>query len=113
MLEVLVGPELEEFCAWAVRADMPVLLLGKHGVGKSESLRAVAQKLDIGFITLNLSALEPVDLQGMPLIVGERVDYIAPSWFPVSGSGVLLLDEITRAPRHLRAPLYQLLTERD
>jgi hypothetical protein len=112
MLEVLVGPELEEFCAWALRADMPVLLLGKHGVGKSESLRAVAQKLDIGFITLNLSALEPVDLQGMPLIVGDRVDYIAPCWFPVTGSGVLLLDEITRAPRHLRAPLYQLLTER-
>ncbi|HEY2092698.1 MAG TPA: AAA family ATPase [Thermoanaerobaculia bacterium] len=112
MRDVHVGPELEEFCAWAVRADLPVLLLGKHGVGKSESLRAVARKLDIGFITLNLSALEPVDLQGMPRIVGEQVEYVAPAWFPTSGNGILLLDEITRAPRHLRAPLYQLLTER-
>lgn len=112
MLEVTVGPELEEFCAWAIRADLPVLLLGKHGVGKSESLRAVAEKLKIGFITINLSAIEPVDLQGMPVVVGDRVEYVAPAWFPTAGSGLLFLDEITRAPRHLRAPLYQLLTER-
>jgi hypothetical protein len=112
MFEVIVGPELEEFCAWAYRANIPVLLYGNHGVGKSESLRSVAEKLGIGFITLNLSALEAVDLQGMPVVAGDRVEYLAPRWFPTTGDGLLFLDEVSRAPRHLRAPLFQLLSER-
>ena len=28
------------------------------------------------------AAIEPVDLQGMPVVVGDRVEYVAPSWFP-------------------------------
>lgn len=112
MHDVLAGPELEAFCAWSYHADVPFLLLGKHGVGKSQSLHAVATQLGIGLITLNLSALDPTDLLGMPLVVQDHVEYAPPQWFPAEGRGLLFLDELSRAPRHLRAPLYQLVTER-
>lgn len=112
MYDVIAGPELEEFCAWSYHADVPFLLLGKHGVGKSQSLRAVATQLGIQLITLNLAALEATDLLGMPIVVQDHVEYAPPQWFPTEGRGLLFLDEISRAPRHLRAPLYQLLTER-
>jgi len=45
---------------------VPVMVWGEAGIGKSETVRGVADRLDIGFIDLRLGQLEPGDLLGQP-----------------------------------------------
>lgn len=45
---------------------VPVMIWGEAGIGKSETVRGVADGLDIGFIDLRLGQLEPGDLLGQP-----------------------------------------------
>ena len=44
----------------------PVTLLGKSGIGKTESIRDLAADLGIGFIELRLSHYQESDLIGLP-----------------------------------------------
>lgn len=45
---------------------VPLLIWGEAGVGKSETVRAVAEHLGIGFIDLRLGQLDAGDLVGLP-----------------------------------------------
>ena len=112
MKTVSAGPELERLVALAVRADMPVLVRGPHGQGKSEGLAAAAANLGLGCIVRDLSLLEPPDLVGLPRERGERTIYAPPSWLPGEGKGLLVLEELNRAPSYMRAPALQLLSAR-
>jgi MoxR-like ATPase len=94
------------------RADRPVLLIGRHGVGKSESLRAAAKKLNIGFITRDLSVMEPPDLVGLPTLAGGVTRYCPPDFLPTGGNGLLVFEELNRCPSYMRAPTLQLLSDR-
>lgn len=50
---------------------VPAMIWGEAGIGKSETVRGVADELQIGFIDLRLGQLEPGDLLGQPR--SERV----------------------------------------
>ena len=49
-----------------VDANQPLLLSGPHGIGKTELFKAAAERLGIGYISRDLSLMEPTDLVGMP-----------------------------------------------
>jgi hypothetical protein len=110
--EVPVGKRLEAVLALAYRARRAVLLEGPTGIGKSEIVQAVAQRLGIATIVVDLSLLEPPDLVGLPIISGGRTDYALPRALPTEGSGILMLEELNRAERYIQQPALQLLTAR-
>jgi MoxR-like ATPase len=110
--EVAVGPDLAAVLEIAYRARRPVLIEGPTGVGKSDIVRQVAQKLGIGCQVLDLSLLEPPDLVGLPTIADGRTTYAVPRSLPVDGVGILLLEELNRAERFVQQPALQLLTAR-
>lgn len=112
MEEVIVGPDLVALIAWALDADVPVMVHGPHGVGKSEVIAAAADDLRVGHVVQDLSLLEPVDLLGMPRVQEGKTIYAPPDWLPSAGRGLLLFEELNRAPRHTLAPCLQLLTAR-
>jgi MoxR-like ATPase len=56
--------------------------------------------------------MEPCDLVGMPTIVNGRTQFCPPDSLPTGGEGILVLEEINRAPEYMRAPCLQLLSAR-
>ena len=49
--------------------------------------------------------MEPPDLIGMPKLSNGRTRYLPPAFLPASGAGLLVLEEINRAPDYMRARL--------
>jgi MoxR-like ATPase len=112
MITVTAGQPLKDVVALCGRARRPLLLVGRHGIGKSEILAEVAQDHNIGFVSRDLSLMEPVDLVGLPRIEDGRTVYSPPAFLPTDGLGLLVFEEINRCERHMRAPCLQLLTAR-
>jgi hypothetical protein len=110
--ELPLGPRLEAVLDIAYRARRPVLLEGATGIGKSEIVQRVAQRLGIRSLVLDLSLLEPPDLLGLPVIEGGRTAYALPRFLPADGEGILMLEELNRAERYIQQPALQLLTAR-
>jgi len=107
-----LGPRLEAVLEVAYRARRPVLLEGPTGIGKSEIVRSLAERLGIGTVVLDLSLLEPPDLVGLPVISDGRTAYAAPEVLPQDGAGILMLEELNRAERYIQQPALQLLSAR-
>jgi hypothetical protein len=112
MSSVSVGPELFQILSIAYKANVPALLYGCHGNGKSEGVIGVAKALGIDHRIVDLSLLEPPDLIGIPQVIDGRTVYAPPSWLPHDGKGLLLIEELNRSPRYMVAPCLQLLTAR-
>ncbi|MCF2532545.1 AAA family ATPase [Yinghuangia soli] len=103
----------------AVAADLPVLLWGEPGIGKTAALTQLAAALDLPLTTVIASVHEPSDFAGLP-IVGEDparhgVPLAPPDWavrLVQAGRGLLFLDELSTAPPAVQAALLRLVLER-
>lgn len=91
----------------------PVILIGKSGIGKTESLHDLASEMNIGFKELRLSHYQESDLIGLPYIdENGHTCHASSSVLPDEedqGQGILLLDEVTAAPKSMRSAVYQLM----
>ncbi|MEU7581528.1 MoxR family ATPase [Streptomyces sp. NPDC041068] len=103
----------------AVAADLPVLLWGEPGIGKTAALNQLATALDLPLTTVIASVHEPSDFSGLP-VVGEDpaehgVPMAPPDWavrLVRAGRGLLFLDELSTAPPAVQAALLRLVLER-
>ncbi len=96
-------------------ADLPVLLRGPHGIGKSEYLESYARERNLGIYVLDLSLLEATDLTGIPFIRDGLTYFAPPSTLPPGDTTepcMLVLEELNRCDRSVRQPCLQLLTTR-
>ena len=90
----------------------PVVVIGKSGIGKTESIAALAKELNIGFKELRLSHYQESDLVGLPYIQGQKTKHAETDLLPDSndeGQGILLLDEVTSSQKSMRSAVYQLM----
>jgi hypothetical protein len=89
----------------------PVCIWGLHGIGKTELVRALAQRLDAPLVYVAPAQFEEMgDLIGMPRIVGDTTAFAQPSWVPTRpGPGILLLDDVNRADDRILRGTMQLL----
>ncbi|MBO4755087.1 MAG: AAA family ATPase [Bacteroidales bacterium] len=76
-----------------------IMLVGRHGIGKSEILTDYYQRKGYRVVPLFLGQMsDPGDLIGLPTKTGERTDFLPPYWFPIDGKPIVLfLDELNRA----------------
>lgn len=85
-----------------------IMLVGKHGIGKSEILTEYFRKEGMRVVTLFLGQMsDPGDIIGLPSKVEAtdckgkvtaHTDFTPPYWFPVDGEPIVLfLDELNRA----------------
>lgn len=121
----------------AFRADLPIMLWGSPGIGKSAVVEQeagnyaaslhekdgeafarfkVSQFDDASeFINaVSLIIFDPVELKGIPTIEDGRTVYTRSELVPGAKSRVcvLFLDEIVNAPRSVQASAYQLVLDR-
>ena len=85
----------------ATPAEHNLMLVGNHGIGKSEILTDYFSKQGIPVIALFLGQMsDPGDLIGLPTKDEKtgKTDFIPPYWFPTDGKPIILfLDELNRA----------------
>ena len=91
-----------------------VMVWGPPGIGKSETIAAVAKQFGIGLIDLRLSQLAPTDLRGLPVADHESKTsrWYPPEFLPRQGAGILFLDEFNMAPPAIQGIAQQLILDR-
>lgn len=85
----------------ATPASHNIMLVGNHGIGKSEILSEYYGSLGMPVVALFLGQMsDPGDLIGLPCKDEKtgRTDFMPPYWFPTDGKPIVLfLDELNRA----------------
>ena len=85
----------------AVPADQNIMLVGSHGIGKSEILTEYFSAKGMKVVPLFLGQMsDPGDLIGIPNRndASGKTEFMPPYWFPLDGKPIVLfLDELNRA----------------
>ncbi len=97
-------------------ADQNILLVGRHGIGKSSIVTNWFTSQGLPVVTLFLGQMsDPGDLIGLPRINEEsdKTEFIPPYWFPTDGKPIVLfLDELNRARQELLQSVMDLVLNR-
>ena len=92
----------------------PVLLRGRHGIGKSELVYQFARERGQPVIERRASQMTEGDLMGLPSITGESTRWNAPDWLKQACDEpvILFLDEVDRAVIEVRQGIFELTDSR-
>ena len=101
-------------CPHIVDAGFPVLIRGRHGIGKSELVYQLALTLGLPVVERRASQMTEGDLMGLPSITGESTRWNAPDWLKEACDNpvVLFLDEVDRATMEVRQGIFELTDSR-
>lgn len=96
--------------------DIPVFMWGAPGVGKSDSVRSIADERKWNVIDFRCSTRDPVALMGLPDVAGETTRWKVPDEFPQVGrdgeEGILFLDELNTAAPSMQAAAFGLVLDK-
>ena len=98
----------------------PILIRGRHGVGKSEVVYQIAEDMGLPVVERRASQMTEGDLLGMPSpemveVNGERASVFRPfSWFlrACTEAVCLFIDELDRATTEVRQGFFELTDSR-
>ena len=92
----------------------PVLLRGRHGIGKSEIVYQFAEVKDLPVVERRASQMTEGDLLGLPSVEGGVTAWCAPDWLhrACTEPVVLFLDEVDRATPEVRQGIFELTDSR-
>ncbi len=92
----------------------PVLIRGRHGVGKSEVVYQLADKMNLPVVERRASQMTEGDLVGLPSTDGNTTSFNPPDWFKTACNQpvVLFLDEVDRATIEVRQGIFELTDSR-
>jgi len=92
----------------------PVLLRGRHGIGKSQVVYQLAEVLGLPVVERRASQMTEGDLVGLPKTDGDVTSFCPPDWFNTACESpvVLFLDEVDRATIEVRQGIFELTDSR-
>jgi hypothetical protein len=92
----------------------PILLRGRHGIGKSEVVYQIAQSLGLPVVERRASQMTEGDLLGLPSTDGAVTSWNPPDWLATACREpvALFLDEIDRATPEVRQGIFELTDSR-
>ena len=96
------------------RVKKPILLRGRHGVGKSCVVYQTAATLGLPVVERRASQMTEGDLVGLPKTDGNVTSFCPPDWFQeaCNNAVVLFLDEVDRATIEVRQGIFELTDSR-
>jgi hypothetical protein len=91
-------------------ANFPVMIRGRHGVGKSQVVYQLAEKLGMKVVERRISQMMEGDLMGLPSTDGECTSWNHPDWYKeCSGfARILFFDEVDRGDQQVRQGIMQI-----
>ena len=92
---------------------LPIYIWGAPGIGKSDVVYQVATSLGFEARTLIASTCDPVDLRGVPKIVGENTVWCPPDFFRVEKDKKVLFffDELNTATPAVQSAFYRIILQ--
>lgn len=112
----MTGPDVTTGAlALAVAANLPVLLWGAPGTGKTSAVVALGRRLGLPVEVVVGSIREPSDFAGLPVVHDHGTSFAPPRWaerLAEADSGLLFLDELTTAPPAVQAAMLRVVLER-
>mgnify|MGYP003298813133 CR=1 FL=1 len=95
-------------------AKYPVLIRGRHGIGKSELVYQTAKDLGLPVVERRASQMTEGDLLGLPKVEGNVTQWLAPEWLhnACNEPCILFLDEVDRATLEVRQGIFELCDSR-
>lgn len=99
-----------------IKANVPLLIIGSSGWGKSSIVYEVAQELNLPIVTANANSWMAEDFGGLVRpINGEYYDYLPPKWVIDNRDKefILFIDEINQANVSVLHALYRIVLDRE
>lgn len=101
--------------AVATAANVPTLIWGPPGAGKTSFIRCLARAMNLPLEVVIGSLREPSDFLGLPVVVeGNGVKMEPPAWakrLTEAGDGILFFDELTTCPPSIQAAQLRVIHE--
>jgi midasin (ATPase involved in ribosome maturation) len=96
------------------RVKKPILLRGRHGIGKSCVVYQTAKALALPVVERRASQMTEGDLVGLPKTDGNVTSFCPPDWYmeACQKAVVLFLDEVDRATIEVRQGIFELTDSR-
>ena len=96
------------------RVKKPILLRGRHGVGKSCVVYQTAAAMGLPVVERRASQMTEGDLVGLPKTDGNVTAFCPPDWYmeACNNAVVLFLDEVDRATAEVRQGIFELTDSR-
>ncbi|MGB9812465.1 MAG: ATP-binding protein [Thermovenabulum sp.] len=110
--------QYKEIIKKLIKINLPVMLWGPPGVGKSQMVKDAAKELGYSLVDMRLQEMSPVDLRGIPVEDKEtgRAKWLPPYDLPMEERdgvrGVLFLDELPNADRDVQSVALRLILDR-
>jgi hypothetical protein len=97
-----------------IAARYPVLLRGRHGIGKSTVVYQLAAERGLTVVERRASQMTEGDLLGLPKVEGKVTTWLAPEWLHKACNEpvLLFLDEVDRATLEVRQGIFELCDSR-
>ena len=97
-----------------LNARFPVLVRGRHGIGKSTIVYQKAKELGLPVIERRASQMTEGDLLGLPKLSKNVTTWCPPEWLATACNKpvVLFLDEVDRATLEVRQGIFELCDSR-
>ena len=95
-------------------ARFPVLVRGRHGIGKSTVVYQLAKERGLPIVERRASQMTEGDLLGLPKVNKGVTQWLAPEWLHKACNEpvVLFLDEVDRATMEVRQGIFELCDSR-
>lgn len=111
---------LKEALPYLFKANIATMVVGHHGVGKSQAVAQYATENDMEFIDLRLGTQDVGDLLGLADFERDAkgnlvaTKFMRPDWFPTdpNSKGIIFLDEVNRARRDVLQAVFQLVLDK-
>lgn len=111
---------LKEALPYIFKANISTMIVGHHGVGKSQAVKQYADDLGLGFVDLRLGTQDVGDLLGLADFERDEkgnliaTKFMRPDWFPSdpNSKGIIFLDEINRGRRDVLQAVFQLCLDK-
>jgi len=91
------------------KVNIPLMLWGKHGIGKTSIVKQIGESVGYDVVFLNLANMTVEDLLGQ---IDGNGGYYKPTWLNKSNKPTIyFLDEINRAPKYVIQSIFTLVNE--
>lgn len=110
----ITAKELVRELSWAIEANYqrPIMIWGAPGLGKTRITEQIACSRGLEHKVFRICDKSPVEINGVPVPNERTTHWLPPDGLPKGGKGILLIDEIVRAPFTMQGIAQQLIHER-